>query len=1501
MRNLRKTYPGQATTYLHRHRGIRRTEARGNLVFMLLTGLLVSIAWVLLLPLTGAVWVWILDVVREPLGLAGSTTAIHYVVGDRLAVILPKLDLPSFEPSSSHLIANGTFCLMMVVVSFLLPVKMAPTNYFLRAAAFIQGTAVAFFAIQPWDYPYTAGDYLTGLTGAGMTLIAIVPLILAATHWILDFAWWQKIGVTVVCMGYLFLMIPIKYAMHGVILYWGGLLYMPILFILFGLPVEVFAFIALFSWGMSWERRRNRQDRNLSAMPASVVILAMLLLGATPVGSETTHEGGYAPVSRADIDMSLSSSVTSSTPAVGTNVTFTLTATEDGVSDASNLVIDASLATGLTFVSATPSAGSYDFASGEWTIGSLTGGASETLTLTARVNTFSPVTQLFEVKSHTDGDVDSTPNNGSTTEDDDSQQSLTPTPIGGQVCYVVADSGDTLLRTTRNGLAEESVGATGTGSIEASAYWPETETLYATNAGTFGTIDTNTGAFSSIGSVGWADGAEGSINLNDVDGLAFDPLTGVLWATHRRAGAPNPDDLLFQINTSTGAFIPDAFGAGVDYVVVAATAVTGLEDIDDMAIDAEDGTMYAINNHSGSDWLVTIDKTDGSVTAIGSLAQDDMEGLAFDAYGFLYGSTGTSGGANANSFHTVNKSTGVATHVRSLTTGTDHESVSCLVDGVNTITGNVFRDKNHNGVWDAGTDVGTTGVTVELYRDKNSNGVVDGGDVLVASKDTDGSGNYEFVVASQGDFALRIQTGDLPGDATMTTDNAESASFTDFGNTDAANRFGFKRPIDLSITNVVDEASPNVNDNVVFTLTLSNDGPEDATGVEVTNTLPGTLTFVSATPSQGSFDSGTGVWTVGSLNVSATVTLEITATVTTSDPATDSAEVTSADQDDVDSTPNNDVPSEDDQDDATVTPSGGSGGGGGGLESDGSLARTLARVLFTRRLDAQETDGVSGLPRFQFDRDGISGKSETSSDVLRSIVPTQGPDESLPFESSPTDLLPVTNAADVVAADFLRTRDGRRIGAVFATLTLGGKLYEHTKVVCDRLRGAELVSVQQVTAGGQPFLLSRLVHEDGSLDQAISYVAYRLGDRFVVDSRFRLDEHHIPDGATDVINVQVWSVSRDFTIEMVEASLARLAEQGPVEFLNTTVDPPRIPGLYVRTGHYANGTLDLILHNPNGIRSIELTGGTLQRTELGDRLSLQQQVNVPEPDADGLSRVSIPVGPVFDASFFIESDAGDQDLVYLADGAWSYTYDGVGADVMDFDVAPETAAAKAGTHSIERSVQISGEVKTWAVLFRYLRANGQPLDLSTYRYVEFTASGRGQMRVLFEKASIRTSDHHGAVVRLTEEPKTHRLWFDDLRRPDGTGRLDASDLLLISFYMIGEQGRSTPFDLNVGSMRFGGAEGDPLAEVPDAYELKQNYPNPFNPLTRINFGIPEDGPVRLEVYDALGRQVGRLVDGFMTAGRHEVPFDASRLASGVYLYRMEAGGRSIVRRMTVLR
>lgn len=83
---------------------------------------------------------------------------------------------------------------------------------------------------------------------------------------------------------------------------------------------------------------------------------------------------------------------------------------------------------------------------------------------------------------------------------------------------------------------------------------------------------------------------------------------------------------------------------------------------------------------------------------------------------------------------------------------------------------------------------------------------------------------------------------------------------------------------------------------------------------------------------------------------------------------------------------------------------------------------------------------------------------------------------------------------------------------------------------------------------------------------------------------------------------------------------------------------------------------------------------------------------------------------------------------------------------------------------------------------------------------------------------------------------------------------------------------------------------DPSGELPAGYTLEAAYPNPFNPATTIRFGLPESGHVVLVVYDGLGREVARPIDGVKGAGYHDVLFEADGLPSGVYFYRIMARG-----------
>ena len=86
---------------------------------------------------------------------------------------------------------------------------------------------------------------------------------------------------------------------------------------------------------------------------------------------------------------------------------------------------------------------------------------------------------------------------------------------------------------------------------------------------------------------------------------------------------------------------------------------------------------------------------------------------------------------------------------------------------------------------------------------------------------------------------------------------------------------------------------------------------------------------------------------------------------------------------------------------------------------------------------------------------------------------------------------------------------------------------------------------------------------------------------------------------------------------------------------------------------------------------------------------------------------------------------------------------------------------------------------------------------------------------------------------------------------------------------------------------------DDSADLPDVFSLAQNYPNPFNSSTTISFSVPEEAPIRISVFDALGRRVDVLADQVFAAGTYTLNWNANGQASGTYFYRMESRDRLI--------
>ena len=171
------------------------------------------------------------------------------------------------------------------------------------------------------------------------------------------------------------------------------------------------------------------------------------------------------------------------------------------------------------------------------------------------------------------------------------------------------------------------------------------------------------------------------------------------------------------------------------------------------------------------------------------------------------------------------------------------------------------------------------------------------------------------------------------------------------------------------------------------------------------------------------------------------------------------------------------------------------------------------------------------------------------------------------------------------------------------------------------------------------------------------------------------------------------------------------------------------------------------------------------------------------------------------------------------------------------------------------------------------------------------------------------ADNDGADSQITISAATVEGVLDDLGVMEGEGitvnwnvrAIDATDTVAVaSGFDFDTRESNTIYRaliLNRGEV----TSNEELGGLPRTFDLEQNYPNPFNPTTQINYAVPEQSDVRIEVYNVIGRRVATLVNREMAPGNYTVNFDASSLSSGMYFYRLKAGSTLLTKKMTLIK
>ncbi len=231
----------------------------------------------------------------------------------------------------------------------------------------------------------------------------------------------------------------------------------------------------------------------------------------------------------------------------------------------------------------------------------------------------------------------------------------------------------------------------------------------------------------------------------------------------------------------------------------------------------------------------------------------------------------------------------------------------------------------------------------------------------------------------------------------------------------------------------------------------------------------------------------------------------------------------------------------------------------------------------------------------------------------------------------------------------------------------------------------------------------------------------------------------------------------------------------------------------------------------------------------------------------------------------------------------------VTSSVKDFTLKVyDDLAGEPGNLILEKELAWSAGASTPQLTFQTIDLSGDIGVLQNYQgrvYVSVSDAGSDDNHIFLPFSNLQVTDTPSFMYFDFSNSGLGWASFDGITSGDGSSVFD---------------GLVVPIRAKINLVG-GATDTETDATLPRTLALQQNYPNPFNPSTQIRFSLPQTSDVRLQVFDLLGRNVATLVNGPMSAGQHEVTFDAADLTSGLYLYTITAGAQRISRTMTLIK
>jgi hypothetical protein len=470
-------------------------------------------------------------------------------------------------------------------------------------------------------------------------------------------------------------------------------------------------------------------------------------------------------------------------------------------------------------------------------------------------------------------------------------------------------------------------------------------------------------------------------------------------------------------------------------------------------------------------------------------------------------------------------------------------------------------------------------------------------------------------------------------------------------------------------------------------------------------------------------------------------------------------------------------------------------------------------------------------------------------------------------------LIEITNATELFSVDYIR--NDQTIAVILAIKTEDG-VYEHTKYICDRLLGGELLSVSTIEIKGQTFIKSIIKNVDGTQEFVLSFSGKLKNndENFEIESHWNIDEY---ESDVTFYNFQIWTNNIDDLLILGEETLELFDVQKPIVDFNNS----RPPTVFVKKGKYINGGLDLEIINTNKTDTIALDAG-FKRTETGSIEYSNQTITL---DGVYITKLRIDTGNIFDMGLRIKDESnGSADDLFVSDGPWGVDGSSAGTTISNFEITQNNDSNSLEGYKVERNIVLEAVTSTYVAAYRPFTPRYTAVDLSDNDVLEFDASGTGVLEITIIKEGINEWENQFKTTVTLNETQTHYVIPLAYFSSNTTSEISLTDAQSMVFTMASDGVTTVDKKLDLRNIVF---TQNTLSE--DGYLVNKGhlelYPNPMGSVSELSFYSEVSAKSSIKIYNILGVLVSKI--NFTTEiGTNTIAIKKGRLSSGMYFVKV---------------